>query len=54
MGLSPIVFAVYMDGLFACLRNISFGCHTDLYCVGRVGIADISLLAPSNTSSIYL
>ncbi len=47
--LSPILFAVYMDGLLVCLRDNGLGCHIGQYLVGGVGFADdLKLLAPSN------
>ncbi len=38
--LSPILFAVYMDGLLAHLRDSGFGCHIGEYFVGGVGFAN--------------
>ena len=47
--LSPTLFAVYMDGLFARLRDNGFGCYIGQHFVGGVGFADdLKLLAPSN------
>jgi len=46
--LSPILFAVYMDDLFALLRHSGFGCHIGQHFAGGVGFADdLKLLAPS-------
>jgi len=49
--LSPILFAIYMDELFAKLQSSGFGCHIgSLYC-GCFGFADdATLLSPSINS----
>ena len=46
--LSPILFTVYLDELFARLSNLGVGCHFGNSFVGGLGYADdIVLLAPS-------
>ena len=46
--LSPILFTVYLDELFARLSNLGVGCHFGNTFVGGLGYADdIVLLAPS-------
>lgn len=48
--LSPILFAVYMDGLFTRLSSSGVGCHIGSYFAGGFGYADdLKLLAPSLT-----
>ncbi len=46
--LSPILFAVYIDGLFSSLKESGIGCHMGNSNVGGMGYADdIKLLCPS-------
>ncbi len=46
--LSPILFSVYMDGLFDRLKSSGVGCHMGIHFVGGLGYADdLSLLAPT-------
>lgn len=46
--LSPILFAVYMDGLFKRLNDCGYGCRIGRHYVGGLGYADdLELLAPS-------
>ncbi len=46
--LSPILFSVYMDGLFKRLENSGVGCHMGNHYTGGLGYADdLSLLTPS-------
>ncbi len=46
---SPILFSVYIDGLFTRLSNSGIGCHIGNHYAGGVGFADdIKLLSPSN------
>ncbi len=47
--LSPILFSVYIDGLFTRLSNSGIECHIGNHYEGAVGFAgDIKLLSPSN------
>ncbi len=47
--LSPILFSVYIDGLFTRLSNSRIGCHICNHYASGVGFADdIKLLPPSN------
>ena len=49
--LSPSLFCVYLDTLFAMLRDAGLGCHVSGVFVGVIGYADnVSLLAPSRTA----
>ena len=46
--LSPILFAVYLDGLLLDLKNLGVGCHVAGVWYGAAGYADdLILLAPS-------
>ena len=46
--LSPIMFAVYIDGLLVKLKNSGFGCHVGNEYIGALSFADdISLLCPT-------
>ena len=46
--LSPILFAVYMDGLFERLKDNGAGCYMCNHFVGGLGYADdLTLLCPS-------
>ena len=48
--LSPILFAVYMDGLFKRLQECGYGCRIGRHYVGGMGYADdLELLAPTQT-----
>ncbi len=47
--LSPILFSIYIDGMFTRLSNSGIGCHIGHHYAGGVGFADdIKLLSPSN------
>ena len=49
--LSPILFGVYMDELFKCLRSSQAGCHVGQRFMGAFGYADnVILLAPTKHS----
>ena len=49
--LSPILFAVYTDGLFERLKNTGVGCHMGSRFVGALAYADdITLLAPCKSA----
>jgi hypothetical protein len=49
--LSPVLFTIYIDGMFTRLKHIGVGCHIDHKYVGALGYADdTALLAPSVTA----
>ena len=53
--LSPILFSVYMDGLFDKLEESGVGCHMANYYAGGLGYADdLTLLAPTLSGLIVL
>ena len=46
--ISPLLFALYIDGLFLLLKQLGRGCHVGLTYAGALGYADdIALVAPS-------
>ena len=46
--LSPVLFSLYIDGLFDRLVNSQWGCHVGIYFMGCVAYADdIAIMAPS-------
>ncbi len=46
--LSPILFAVYMDGLLDSLGETGVGCHMDIRFIGALAFADyLNLLSPT-------
>ena len=53
--LSPILFSVYMDGLFDKLEESGVGCHMGNYYAGGLGYADdLTLLAPTLSGLLVL
>ena len=47
-GLSPILFAVYVDSLLGILEHCGVGCHIGGHVVGDLDYADdVTLVAPS-------
>ena len=46
--LSPILFAIYIDGLLVKLKDSGVGCHIGNHYTGALGFADdLSLLCPT-------
>ena len=53
--LSPILFAVYTNGLLERLKNTGVGCHMSSRFVGELAYADdITLLAPCKSALLIL
>ena len=52
--LSPILFSIYMDGLFEQLEKSDVGCHMGNHYTGCIGYADyLTLLIPKNLDSRF-
>ena len=48
--LSPILFSIYMDGLFEQLEKSGVGCHMGNHYTGCIGYADdLTLLTPTRS-----
>ena len=46
--ISPLLFSIYIDNLFAALKQLGLGCHVGLTYAGAFGYADdIALISPS-------